>query len=183
MRHLRPWWEIHRHRLPAQVADRIDAARALGQLRILAGHLRDFREIRGMVDVVFQPRGNEEFMPLRVARVINCSGPGCDYERIPHPLIRRLLCDGLVRPDPLRLGLDVTGACALIDGTGSISRRLFAVGPVTKGAFWEMTAVPDIRRQCELLAAHLATFVKPTPKLPSRVSRNLIRPDTRWLLH
>lgn len=43
--------------------------------------------------------------------------------------------------------LDVTANCALLDRDGAVSRRLFAVGPVTKGAFWEMTAVPDIRRQ------------------------------------
>lgn len=36
------------------------------------------------------------------------------------------------------------------------SCRRKAAGPVTKGAFWEMTAVPDIRRQCEVLARHLA---------------------------
>ena len=45
-------------------------------------------------------------------------------------------------------------------GSGAISRRIFAVGPVTNAAFWEMTAVPEIRRQCELLAQHLATLVK-----------------------
>jgi uncharacterized NAD(P)/FAD-binding protein YdhS len=45
-------------------------------------------------------------------------------------------------------------------GSGAISRRIFAVGRVTKAAFWEMTAVPDIRRHCELLAQHLAKLVK-----------------------
>ena len=65
-----------------------------------------------------------------------------------------------MQPDPLRLGLAVTGTCALINRSGAISRRVFAVGPVTKGMFWEMTAVPDIRRQCELLAQHLAALVK-----------------------
>ena len=74
-------------------------------------------------------------------------------------LVRRLLCDGLVRPDAHRLGLDVTPSGALKDRRGAISRQLFAVGPVTRGAFWEMTAVPDIRRQCELLAAQLAMLV------------------------
>jgi uncharacterized NAD(P)/FAD-binding protein YdhS len=74
--------------------------------------------------------------------------------------VRRLLADGAARPDDLRLGLDVTGTCALRLGSGAISRRIFAVGPVTKAAFWEMTAVPDIRRQCERLAQHLATLVK-----------------------
>ena len=97
-----------------------------------------------------------------MARVVNCAGPACDFDRIAHPLVRGLLRDGLVRPDPLRLGLDVTGTCALRDRRGAISRRLFAVGPVTKAAFWEMTAVPDIRRQCEVVAEHLAGVVRAT---------------------
>jgi uncharacterized NAD(P)/FAD-binding protein YdhS len=35
---------------------------------------------------------------------------------------------------------------------GATSSRLYAVGPVTKGVFWEIVAVPDIRRQCDILA-------------------------------
>jgi uncharacterized NAD(P)/FAD-binding protein YdhS len=69
----------------------------------------------------------------------------------------------VARPDPLRLGLDVTGSCALLSREGAISRRLFAVGPVTKGAFWEMTAVPDIRRQTEKLAEYLGGLAKAAP--------------------
>jgi uncharacterized NAD(P)/FAD-binding protein YdhS len=76
------------------------------------------------------------------------------------------LRDGLVRPDPLRLGLDVSGTCALRDRGGAIAPNLFAVGPVTKGAFWEMTAVPDIRRQTEKLAEYLAGLAKAMPPRP-----------------
>ena len=71
-----------------------------------------------------------------------------------------------MRPDTLRLSLDVTASCALLNRAGDISRRLFAVGPVTKAAFWEMTAVPDIRRQCELLAQHVAGLAKPATAEP-----------------
>ena len=87
-----------------------------------------------------------------------------------------LLADGTVRPDPLRLGLDVTSTCALLHRSGSISRRLFAVGPVTKAAFWEMTAVPDIRRQCEVLAQHLAGLVKAMPLSQPPVSAKALDP-------
>ena len=164
LRHLRPWWDIHRHRLPGEVADRIAAARASGPLAVRAGRLRAFTERNGMVDATYQPRSRDGLATIRVARVVNCSGPGADYARIPHPLVRALLGKGLVRPDPLRLGLDVTGTCALLDRDGAISRRMFAAGPVTKGAFWEMTAVPDIRRQGEFLAEHLATLIRTAPK-------------------
>ena len=119
-----------------------------------------------MVEVAYRPRGSDVVQTLRVVRVVNCAGPGADYDRIKDPLVRLLLREGIARPDPLRLGLDVTATCALRLGTGAISRRIFAVGPVTKAAFWEMTAVPDIRRQCELLAQHLASLVK----VPTRIA-------------
>jgi uncharacterized NAD(P)/FAD-binding protein YdhS len=163
MRHLRPWWDVHRHRMAGFVADRIDQARASGQLRIHAGRVQRYALQGDRVAVFFRPRGAEGTKTLDVARVVNCSGPRADFDRISDRLIRSLLDDGTARPDPLRLGLDVTGTCALRDRSGAISRRLFAVGPVTKGAFWEMTAVPDIRRQCEFLAQHLAGLVKPAP--------------------
>ena len=160
LRHLRPWWDVHRHRMAGQVADRIDAARASGQFQVSVGRIRDYAIRDGRVDVLFRPRGRENPETIRVARVVNCAGPGADYDRIQEPLIRGLLSDGIVRPDPLRLGLDVTANCALLDRSGAISRRLFAVGPVTKGMFWEITAVPDIRRQTELVAEYLAGLVR-----------------------
>jgi uncharacterized NAD(P)/FAD-binding protein YdhS len=164
LRHLRPWWDIHRHRMPPAVADRIDGARRIGQLRIMAGRILGY-EVRaeGHVVAVVRPRGGAESRSVDVQRVINCSGPSCDYERITHPLIRSLLDDGLARPDPLRLGIDVTPLCALRSCRGEISQRLYAIGPVTRAAFWEVTSVPDIRRQCEVLAAHLAALAVALP--------------------
>ena len=161
LRHLRPWWDVHRHRMAPEVAARIRAACESGQFRRYAGRIRACRIEDDAVAVTYRPKRQDSLAGLRVARVINCAGPGADYDRIADPLVRRLLADGVVRPDPLRLGLDVTQGCALLHRDGSISRRLFAVGPVTKGAFWEITAVPDIRRQCEQLAQHLAGLVRP----------------------
>jgi uncharacterized NAD(P)/FAD-binding protein YdhS len=160
LRHLRPWWDVHRHRMSAPVADRIDAVRASGQLRVLRGRICGYRWDDEGVEVAFSPRGASAPATLRVARVVNCSGPACDYDRMSDPLVRSLLRDGLVRPDPLHLGLDVTDTCALLDRHGGRSGRLFAVGPATRGTFWEITAVPDIRGQCEALAVHLATALR-----------------------
>ncbi len=160
LRHLRPWWDVHRHRMAGPVADRIDAARQSGHFQVRAGRVQQFAVTGGDVHVLYRPRGQLATESLQVARVINCAGPSADYDRIPDPLIRCLLDAGAVRPDPLRLGLDVTLHGALRTRDGEISRRLFAIGPVTKGMFWEITAVPDIRRQAETLAKHLASVVK-----------------------
>jgi uncharacterized NAD(P)/FAD-binding protein YdhS len=90
LRHLRPWWDVHRHRKAAQVADRIDAARSSGQLRILLGRLRDYAIKDDIVEVHYLPRQQDTLSTIEVARVINCAGPGADYDRIQEPPIRDL---------------------------------------------------------------------------------------------
>jgi uncharacterized NAD(P)/FAD-binding protein YdhS len=146
----------------AGFADRIAQAQACGQLQLHTGRIQRLDEVAGEAELVFRRRSDGATAMLRGGRVVNCAGPGCDYDRIAHPLVRGLLEAGLVRPDALRLGLDVTATCALRDRRGAISRWLFAVGPVTRGAFWEMTAVPDIRRQCEVVADQLAGILRAT---------------------
>jgi uncharacterized NAD(P)/FAD-binding protein YdhS len=159
LRHLRPWWDVHRHRMPPEIADRIDRLMRLGRLTVTAGRITAYERKPAGFDVHYRsPRHDAQQLP-DVSRIINCSGPACDFDRIKNPLIERMLRRGQARPDPLRLGLDVTLQGALRTREGTISRRLFAIGPLTKGLFWEMTAVPDIRRQCELLAAHVAQLV------------------------
>ena len=98
-------------------------------------------------------RASDALENLRVARVIDCSGPQCDYARIDSALVRDLLSQGMARPDPLSLGLDVTTDSAVINRWGVPSRQIYALGPVTRGLFWEITSVPDIREQCWNVAA------------------------------
>ncbi|RJF80678.1 hypothetical protein D3874_26635 [Oleomonas cavernae] len=69
--------------------------------------------------------------------------------------MRALLDEGRARPDPLCLGLDVTDNLNLIGDGGHTSSRLFVLGPPTRSAFWEIIAVPDIRKQGRAFAARL----------------------------
>ncbi len=156
LRHLRRWWEVHRHRIAGPVADRIDAARAGGQLRITAGRIQAVGVCGDGLEVRFIPRAGGPVQCIEAARVINCTGPTQDYTRIDDPLVQGLLADGLVHPDILGLGLDTADNGALIGRDGLASATLFGVGPVTRGASWEITAVPDIRGQVEDLAVTLA---------------------------
>lgn len=87
--------------MPGSVADRIDAARASGQLRIVAGRIIGCNEPGDLVDVRYRPRGSEKSAGLCVSRVVNCSGPATDYGCIADPLISSLVRDGTVRPDAL----------------------------------------------------------------------------------
>ena len=147
LRHLRPWWDVHRHRLAPAVAARIEALQAAGRLEIVAGKPLVFGATDGQATLSWRPRGSEAVVELRLRRIVNCTGPGGDLTRTSEPLLRRLTEAGIIRPDSLRLGVDVTPQAQVIGRSGDANPRLLALGPMTRGVFWEITAVPDIRRQ------------------------------------
>jgi uncharacterized NAD(P)/FAD-binding protein YdhS len=153
LRHLRPWWEVHRHRMAPAVADVIEGAIHRRQLQLQAARVQAMAPDRQGVTVTLKKRRTDLLENLRVARVIDCSGPQCDYARIDSPLVRDLISQGMARPDPLNLGLDVTTDSAVINRWGVPSRQVYALGPVTRGLFWEITSVPDIREQCWRVAS------------------------------
>ncbi len=152
LRHLRPYWDVHRHRLAPQVAARVAAMEAEGRLRFVAGKVIGAAMDGGAARVTWRPRGRDEVEVLRAGRILNCTGAGGDLTRASSPLIRDLLAAGRIRSDPHRLGLDVDPACRARDAGGQPQAQLYAVGPVTKGEAWEIIAVPDIRRQVWELA-------------------------------
>jgi uncharacterized NAD(P)/FAD-binding protein YdhS len=155
LRHLRPWWNIHRHRLPPEQHERLSAAVAAGQVQLVAAEFVGIERHGQGVRATIRPRGQQQRQTLDVARVYDCGGVTVDVETSSNPAIRDLIAQGAGRPDPLHIGLDVDENCVIIDAAGQASPRLIAVGPLTRGRFFEIEAVPDIRRQCAGIARRL----------------------------
>lgn len=157
LRHARPYWDAHRHRIAPDAERRLNAARAAGQLRIIAARLVDFVPREHGVDVHVAHRRSSEHEMLHAAVVFECRGRAPDITRSENRVLRQMQQAGLARPDRLGLGLAVSRDCAVVSAAGQTSERLYAMGPVTSGTFWEIVAVPDIRQQAQQLANHLRT--------------------------
>jgi len=157
LRHLRPYWDVHRHRIAPQVAERLDGLRAQGRLVVRAAKVAKATPDGDGLVVGLRARGSEESETLKVARVINCTGPLGDLRRVTDPLLRTLFDRGAIRPDPLAIGIDVDRQCHAIAADGGVQTRLHVVGPMTRGAHWEIVAVPDIRRQVWALAREITS--------------------------
>ena len=140
LRHARPWWDVHRHRIAPEVGSRLEDMRADGRLDVIAGRIAE--DVDG---AKVRLRGGGE-RSLRPALIVNCTGPSADVTRSSDPLLRGLLEAGAVVPAPLGIGL-------LTDAADRAGHHLWAVGALTKGMYWEITAVPDIRGQAERVAA------------------------------
>lgn len=164
LRHARAWWEVHRHRLPPESEERILAAMANGVLDIVAGRFVDCETSDRGIRVRYRRRGAPEPETAIVAKIVDCTGILRDPEDNRAGLVSSLIAKGAARPDPCRIGIEVDHRCAVIDAAGHASRRLFAVGPVTRARFWEVTAVPDIRVQCAALADTIAAMLADEPQ-------------------
>ena len=156
LRHLRPWWDVHRHRLAPEVHARLQAIIDRGQLRVVAGKTLSFEEGKDGVAVSYRPRGSDGAETLLARRIVNCTGPLTDLARTDEPLLRKLAARGTIRADEAKLGIDVDNQAQTINAHGEINPALYALGPMTRGAFWEIVAVPDIRQQTWNLARRLS---------------------------
>jgi len=164
LEHARPWWDIHRHRMAPEVATRIARMIDDGRLEIVAGKVLDVFPEGDDARVELRRRGSQNVESLRVARIISCKGVRTDPERSSNPLVASLFARGLAHADSLRIGIEVDAQCAILDHGGQPSQRLFAIGPMSQAAFWEIVAVPDIRLQTAALSERiLAGFPEPPP--------------------
>jgi uncharacterized NAD(P)/FAD-binding protein YdhS len=158
LRHVRRYWDVHRHRMAPPHADLIDAMLADGRLTVVAGRVRRMECERDAVRVTYAPRDGGE-TTIEVQRVIMASGLE-HISRTRDPLMQRLLDRGLVRMDRQGFGIDVTDGLNVVHADGKVADDIWALGPIVRGVFWECVAVPDIRVQASQVAVSALAWLR-----------------------
>ena len=153
LRHLRPFWDSHRHRLPMEVHGRLTAEFAEGRAILLHGSAQAVARDDTGFTLTLLKRGSREPNILAADLAFDCTGFRPDLDQ---PLILSLFEHGLARPDPHRLGLAVERNGQIMGGNGAAPSGLFAIGPLCQGTLWEITAVPEIVAQADRAAQTLA---------------------------
>ncbi len=145
-RHMRPYYDAHRFRMPPSTAALIARLRQDGRLTVLAGQIDGIEAQWDGARVAWRARGGDATQILDVARVVNCTGLATGPEA--DPLLKRLLRQGLVRAGCAGNGLDA-------DDTGRLGPGLFAIGPLLRGNALDPAVIPEIREQAGRLAEAL----------------------------
>lgn len=153
LRHVRPFWEIHRHRMPPAVAGRLSHLRARKILDLTAGALVTAEADTDVINVTLSSRGCHGTRQVRVAWVVNCTGPGIHHRRSTHPILCPLIESGVLSDDGLGLGLRTDAEGRALDANGRPQANLLVAGTLRKSTLWESTAVPELRQQAATAAA------------------------------
>jgi uncharacterized NAD(P)/FAD-binding protein YdhS len=182
LRHARPYWDVHRHRVAPRIHAKLTRALASGQLRLLRGGLAsiDHHDVRNSLSVALRQR--DGLQVLEVARLINCTGPEQDPTQSANPLLSTLIGDSVARPDVMRLGLAVDASLRVIGRDGKSHRTMFAVGALTRGSRWDVTAIAELRDQAGLVAReierHAAAYSREKEPFGAPLGRDCLARDS-----
>jgi uncharacterized NAD(P)/FAD-binding protein YdhS len=154
LKRVRSFWDTHRHRSAPEV---MAAKNTLEDQQRLVQHKGSF--VSAMVDgervgVTWQPSHGER-QTIVVECAVACTGPQTDLQKVDDPLIRNLLGQGLILPDPLRLGMDTGPDGEVLGRDGKPTPGLYTIGTWRKGRLYESVAVPELRGQAADLASAL----------------------------
>ena len=152
VRHVKPWWDIARHRAAPDVYAIKAELEAVGKLFIHRGRIAEIRESTQSLEITIRKPGRGGPVNLNAHALINASGPEVNYRKVESPLIGHLLQNGLIQPHRLGFGLSVTPEGQALNASGAATPGLFVLGSMRKGALWECTAVPELREQAADLA-------------------------------
>jgi uncharacterized NAD(P)/FAD-binding protein YdhS len=161
LRHLAGRWSQARHRIAPSGAATLAELTASGQLQTLPGRAVAILPDQDLLRVrVAQPGQLPQW--LAAPHVVCCAGPLLDYNRIAAPLVQQLRADGCLTPDALHLGISTDASGALLGPDGQPSAgSLFTLGASRRPAYFESTAVPELRQQAAALAEVLAQRCQP----------------------
>jgi uncharacterized NAD(P)/FAD-binding protein YdhS len=152
---IRPWWDVHRHRLAPTVAARLQTQIDSGRLKVLAGRITSIEQSADSLKISYYERASSSIKTLVVSSVINCTGPDYDLERINSRLLKQLRQDGLIIGDVLRLGLELDDQYNVIGRGKKTISGLRYLGPMLRARYWEAIAVPELRVHARQVALEI----------------------------
>ena len=152
LRDIKTNWNKVRHRIAPQLFDYVQNLQIKGKLIVHRADLLDIKEDTTGITVSYLNRYNRKTETLHTGQVVNCTGPHIDITKSEDPLLQSLVAKGMIQPDKLRIGMDVTDQWTLIDKDGHENPTLYTIGGNLRGLLWETTAVPELKVQSSVLA-------------------------------
>lgn len=153
LRHLRSYWEVHRHRCAPELWREQQRWIKAGELRIVAARLLRVRVEGDGLALDLRRQGQAQVDTLNAQRLLRATGIDGPLQRGVDPLVDSLIAQGLVRAHPLGLGLQVDEHNRVLDVQGRAVPGLYAVGALARGLLWETTAIPELRQRAAVVAS------------------------------
>lgn len=161
VRHLRPFWDVHRFRVAPQVEAALDTAIAEGRLEILAGSIAASRAEADVIHCTLRLRRCPGTVEKSYDAVVVTTGPGHGGILASQPFLAELSHNGYLELDPTGLGLSCTRNSEAIGPVAGVTPSLLIAGPLARGTFGELMGLPQVTDHAVFVAARIAECLRP----------------------
>jgi uncharacterized NAD(P)/FAD-binding protein YdhS len=155
LRHVRPFWDVHRYQLAPPLADIMAKKSRAGLLeikacRILSARLQDGRFLVSLLRRHASVAQEEMFDVI-----VNCTGPDHSRVLVTNPVLASLAAEGMLQADRFGLGIATDEQARVIDGQGEANDTLYVAGPLARAAFGELMGLPQVSLHAAFVAERL----------------------------
>lgn len=152
VRHLRPFWDVHRFRVAPQVERASEDAIADGRLTVLAASIQSVKVEGERVDCVLRLSRSAKMIERSFDAVVVTTGPGHRAIIESQPWLAKLADEGYLALDATGLGLACTTTSQAMGPSGQIAPSLFISGPLARGTFGELMGLPQVSEHALFVA-------------------------------
>ncbi|WP_331377185.1 FAD/NAD(P)-binding protein [Sinorhizobium chiapasense] len=160
IRHLRPFWDVHRFRIAPQIDAIVGAGLQSGDIRILAGRIDRLERNGEEIAATFRRRHGAGIERWNVDAVVVSTGPAHKSVLKSQPWLETLSADGHLQPDAVGLGLACSATSRALDSEGRETETLFIAGPLARGTFGELMGLPQVNDHAIFVAEQVAALAR-----------------------
>jgi uncharacterized NAD(P)/FAD-binding protein YdhS len=152
VRHLRPFWDIHRFRIAPQIDAVLERKLANGSLEVRKARLGTAQADVAGISIDLRDVKRNATTRETFDRIVVATGPAhCDILRL-QPYLSELADAGYVALDAMGLGLHTSCKGRAIGVSGRPEPTLFIAGPLARGTFGELMGLPQISNYALFIA-------------------------------
>ena len=155
VRHLRPFWDVHRFRAAPQIDAVLDRKLADGSMEIRRARLGEVAREGSVFRVELRDRRKGTSETRAFDKIIVATGPAHGDVLRTQPFLSRLAGAGVVGLDDAGLGLRTSRDARAIDSRGEVSPTLFIAGPLARGTFGELMGLPQVSEYALFVAKEM----------------------------
>jgi len=155
VRHLRPYWDVHRFRAAPQIDAVLDRRLAAGSLEIRKARLGTVEADRQGFVVELEDVRRHTSTRQAFDRIIVATGPAHGDVLRTQPFLGELARQRYVALDSSGLGLRTSLEGRAMDALGVASPNLFIAGPLARGTFGELMGMPQVAEYARFIAEQL----------------------------
>ena len=159
VRHLRPFWDVHRFRVAPQVEAVSEQAIDAGRLEVLAASVASVEVADGAIDCRLRLSRSDLGVERQFDAVVVTTGPGHRGILQSQGWIDELATAGCLAMDPTGLGLACDIQSRALGADGVIVPALFISGPLARGTFGELMGLPEVVEHAVFVAEQVASAI------------------------